>query len=297
MFATDGEYTAFANVAVGQFESIKDHARALREVSLMLNGSSGKVAHEIVGDGSIYFGNRQHAGNTDETAKFPSMVALIWRWTGDNGFRDRMYGFTRRNMEYIFRELDDDDDGWPEGLGNVERPGMGEEKLDNTVSTIRGLYDLADMARSKDDKETRRWAERKARELHRHFERAWWMDAPHFQYADSLDDPGNRKVQQKHWIGVTPMEIELRLKHGPWPGLADYEHGGPGAPGARDALLQRQPPVQRGPLPHRLRRRAHRRGRDRRVHAQHRGRWRSARATTAASARASSGATRARTAS
>jgi hypothetical protein len=36
-----------------------------------------------------------------------------------------MYGFTKFNMEYIFRELDDDKDGWPEGLGNVERSGMG----------------------------------------------------------------------------------------------------------------------------------------------------------------------------
>ena len=33
MFATDGEYTAFASVAVGQFEAIKDHLRALRDVS------------------------------------------------------------------------------------------------------------------------------------------------------------------------------------------------------------------------------------------------------------------------
>ena len=28
------------------------------------------------------------------------------------------------------------------------------------------------------------------------------------QHADSLDDPGNIKVQQRHWIGVTPMEAE-----------------------------------------------------------------------------------------
>jgi len=48
-------------------------------------------------------------------------------------------------MRYIFRELDKDKDGWPEGLGNVEREGMGAEKLDNTVYTIRGLTDLAEI--------------------------------------------------------------------------------------------------------------------------------------------------------
>ena len=62
-----------------------------------------------------------------------------------------MYDFTVRNLHYVVRNLDADHDGWPEGLGNVERTGMGPEKLDNTVYFIRGLYDLADMARAKHD--------------------------------------------------------------------------------------------------------------------------------------------------
>ena len=52
LFATDGEFTAFASVSVGQFGPIMDHARALRDVSVILNGDSGKVAHEVVADGS-----------------------------------------------------------------------------------------------------------------------------------------------------------------------------------------------------------------------------------------------------
>ena len=148
IFATDAEYTAFASVAAGQFEAIEDHARALRDVSVILNGQSGKVAHEIVADGSVYFGSLKHAGNTDETAKFPSLVALLWRWTGDD---QGLYPFAVRNMHYVTEQLDEDGDGWPEGLGNVERAGMGAEKLDNTVYTIRGLYDLADLAKAKRD--------------------------------------------------------------------------------------------------------------------------------------------------
>jgi hypothetical protein len=235
LFGTDGEYTAFASVGVGQFEPIKDHLRALKEVSLIDNGNSGKVVHEVVTEGAVYFGSNADAGNTDETAKFPSAVALIWRWTGDNAFRDEMYGFTKSNMEYIFRELDDDKDGWPEGLGNVERSGMGEEKLDNTVYTIRGLYDLADMARSKGDVQTAAWAQTRAREMERRFEAAWWFGQEGAtQYADSIDDPDNpandnTKIFQRHWIGVTPMEAELVNVTGnhsePVPGLASQEHG------------------------------------------------------------------------
>jgi hypothetical protein len=235
LFGTDGEYTAFASVGVGQFESIKDHLRALKEVSDILNNGSGKVVHEVVTDGSVYFGSNADPGNTDETAKFPSAVALIWRWTGDNAFRDEMYGFTKRNMHYIFRELDDDNDGWPEGLGNVEREGMGLEKLDNTVYTFRGLLDLADMARSKGDMQTASWAEERASKMQKRFEASWWFGQEGAtQYADSIDDPDNpandnTKIFQRHWIGVTPIEAELVHPFDndsrPVPGLASLDHG------------------------------------------------------------------------
>jgi len=222
-FATDGEYTAFASVGVGQFEPIKDHLRAFRDASRIDNGDSGKVVHEIITDGSIYFGSNADPGNTDETAKFPSAVALIWRWTGDNGFRDEMYEFAKANMDYIFRELDDDRDGWPEGLGNVEREGMGPEKLDNTVYTIRGLYDLADMAASRGDGATRALSLTRARDLERRFDPTWWMPEVG-QHADSLGE-NNERIQQRHWIGVTPMEVELTKNGRTVPGLTSYERG------------------------------------------------------------------------
>jgi hypothetical protein len=240
LFATDGEYTAFAAVALGQFETIKAHLIALRDVSDLLNQRSGKVAHEVVTDGSVYFGSNDDPGNTDETVKFPSALALVWRWTGDDRFRDELYDFAVRNLHYVADNLDDDGDGWPEGLGNVERAGMGEEKLDNTVYYIRGLYDLADMARAKHDRATERWATRTADDLRARFDATWWDRTS--QYADSLDDPGDVRVQQKHWIGVTPMEAELPSG----PGLAPKPH-------AVTALAEREtdcysgfPPYNRG---------------------------------------------------
>jgi hypothetical protein len=224
LFATDGEFTAFASVALGQFEPIKEHLRALRRASQIVNGGSGKVVHEVVTDGSVYFGANADAGNTDETAKFPSAVALIWRWTGDDGFRDEMYEFAKSNLQYIYRELDADSDGWPEGLGNVERTGMGEEKLDNTTATMRGLRDLEDLAKSKGDTATAAWAGEKATDLEARFENEWWMPSVP-QHADSLDDPGDVQVQQRHWIGVTPMEIETVRDGQVVPGLTTGEHG------------------------------------------------------------------------
>ena len=193
----------------------------------------------MISDGSNWFGddsinarNGKYNFNTDETVKYPSAVALIWRWTGDDRFRHDLYDFSVRGMHAVVERLDADGDGWPEGSGNVERDGMGEEKLDNSVYLIRGLYDLADLARAEGDRGTQAWASRsRARRLHQRFENAWWYpgspDGP--QYADSLDDRAarrdNNKQQDKHWIGVTPMEAELTIGGMAVPGLATFEHG------------------------------------------------------------------------
>jgi hypothetical protein len=224
LFATDGEFTGFAAVAAGQFETLADHLRALRDVTALINPDTSKVVHEVVTDGSVYYGADSSAGNTDETAKFPSALALAWRWSGDSGLRDQLYPFAVRGMHWVVEQMDSDNDGWPEGLGNVERTGMGEEKLDVTTATIRGLYDLADLAGSKGDNTTRNWARAHARDMESAFEAAWWMPAVP-QHADSLDDPGDVKVQQRHWIGVTPMEVELLKDGRVSPGLTTFDHG------------------------------------------------------------------------
>jgi hypothetical protein len=255
LFATDGEYTAFPAVALGQFATIEDHLRALRDISDILNHRSGIVVHETVSDGSVYFGHDSQtvAGNgsvsndfnTDETVKFPSAVALVWRWTGDNRFRDQMYDFTRRGMLAIDRRYDVDRDGWPEGSGNVERPGMGPEKLDNGVYYMRGLYDLADMARSKHDRTTAVWATQLANQLRSQFEATWW-DPSVGQYADSLLDPGNVQSFQKHWIGQVPMEAELTSGTRSTPGVASAEHGNTALAGRENSCFSGDRPGNLG---------------------------------------------------
>ena len=254
IFATDAEYTAFAAVAVGRFGAIEAHMRALKQISDILNHGSGIVAHETVSDGSVYFGHDSQSNNsgtktndfnTDETVKFPSVVDLIWRWTGDNKFRDQMYGFAKRNLHRVVDGLDADHDGWPEGSGNVERSGMGPEKVDNAVYLIRGLYDLADLAQSKHDAATRKWALSHAQALAAKFERTWWHAAAK-QYADSLNDPGNQQQYQQYWIGVVPMEAEMHRTGGSWPGLATFQHGTAALAGRENSCFSGTRPFNRG---------------------------------------------------
>ena len=264
LFGVDGEYTAHASVSLGQFEAIEDHLRALRDISDQLSDRSGVVVHEVVADGSIYFGRDgrrtnpdgtiSYDFNTDEILKFPAAVALVWRWTGDDRFRDEMLDFMGRGLDYVATKLDDDRDGWPQGNGNVERTGMGPEKLDNAVYYIRALYDYADMARSAGMTAKADAAQAKADGLAGRFESTWWME-DEGAYADSLTDPGNVPTNQKHWIGATPMEAELVVDGETVPGLASAEHGSRRARDAREQLLQRRAARQPRPVPHRLRRR------------------------------------------
>ncbi|HEY7048749.1 MAG TPA: hypothetical protein VH373_16125 [Jatrophihabitantaceae bacterium] len=247
IFGTDAEYTAFAAVSVGQFDAIEDHMRTLRDISDILNNRSGVVVHESVSDGSIWFGHdSQTSGvndfNTDETVKFPSTVAMIWRWTGDNKFRDDMYDFTKRNLHYVVNNLDADHDGWPEGSGNVERTGMGPEKLDNAVYLIRGLYDLADMAQSKRDTATYSWAVNLASQLRQRFDSTWW-NAAASQYSDSMD---GSPLFQQYWIGQTPMEAELHVDGHTVPGVAPFDHGDAALAGRENDCYSGTPPFNPG---------------------------------------------------
>lgn len=246
LFGTDGEYTAFAAVAAGQFEPIKAHLRALRDVSVRVNGNSGKIVHEVTPDGAVYFGANADPGNTDESSKYPSAVNLVWKWSGDRAFLRDLYPASVKAMRYV-AALDADGDGWPEGLGNVEREGMGAEKLDNAVYTIRGYADLAELARARGDAATRRWAVAQADRLLQKFERTWWYGGDARSYADSLNDGptatgDGERVFQRHWIGLTPTDAVLPALPGRAGGpLASRRH-------AESTLDQHERPCYSSPL-------------------------------------------------
>ena len=69
----------------------------------------------------------------------------------------------------------------------------------------------------------RRGRATKAADLEARFEADWWMpEIP--QHADSLGED-NAKIQQRHWIGVTPMEIETVRDGQVVPGLTTRANG------------------------------------------------------------------------
>jgi glycogen debranching enzyme len=200
------------------WEIAMEHLRLLRDISRAINGQSGKVVHETICDGSVYFGNNAARGDTNETALFATAVDLLWRWSGNDGFRDEMYDFILDGMRYITTELDTDGDLWPEGNGIAERPGMGSEQVDVAATTWQGLRALTRMAEDRGDSATAAWAKDKAAALEAAFDKAWWVPDKSL-YADSLcnadDVVSERERQEKGWTNVC-MEPNQQLQQGIW---------------------------------------------------------------------------------
>jgi hypothetical protein len=225
-FGTDGAYSTFSLAAVGQWDEARNHLSTIRRVSQLVNGTTGKVLHEIVTDGSIYFGTNAQNGDVNETAEFATAVATLWRWSGDDSVRDDNYDFIKAGLNYITTDLvtaNLNPDGWPEGAGMVEATGMGALKLDVAVYTIRALHDLAEMAESKGDTATLAWAKTKANALTSEFRNDWWFSSKGL-FADSLAlsqmvptdpkatlglSPGYTQLEQLFWINATPMETSF----------------------------------------------------------------------------------------
>ena len=136
---------------------------------------------------------------------------------------------------------------------------MGEEKLDNAVYFIRGLYDFADMAKAKKKTADAKWANDLANKL-RGEVRRHLVERGVDRSTRTRSRPA-QQVQQKHWIGVTPMEAELTRNGARHARPRRRRERVNRAGRARERLLQRHRPAQPRPLPHRLRGRPGRQGR------------------------------------
>jgi hypothetical protein len=223
-FGTDAAYSTFSLSAIGQWQEAKNHIDTIRQVSQLVNGPTGKVIHECVTDGSIYFGTNAQNGDVNETAEFATSVATLWRWSADNSVRDDNYEFIKAGLNYITSHLVTSNlnpDGWPEGAGMVEATGMGAIKLDVAVYTIRALNDLLEMADSKGDGPARAFFAPIASALTKNLRTDWWIQSQGL-FADSLalskmvpTDPkattlgtgaGYTQLEQLFWTNATIME-------------------------------------------------------------------------------------------
>ena len=247
----------------------------------MLNDGSGVVVHEVVADGSVWHGKDNRDDRPDHRRGHVRLQHRRDRQVPERRRADLALDGRRRVPRRDARlhaaqpastcatQLDEDGDGWPEGNGNVERPGMGEEKLDNAVYYIRGLYDYADMARSAGQTADADAAEARADELAARFEDDV-VDGRRGRVRGLAHQPGQRPDQPEALDRREPDggRAVRRRRDRPGAGRVRARHGG--ARDAREQLLQRRAARQPRPVPHRLRRRPDGRRRVRHLLARHR---------------------------
>lgn len=215
-FGTDGAYSTYGLAVSGQWRTAIQQLDAIRRVSRIVNGGTGKVVHEINSTGAVYYGDNSQPGDINETAQFAIAAGLVWRWSGDPAVLRDNYAFIR-DGEYYLAGLDPNgDDLWPDGNGIVENPSLGTDALDVASETVRALGVLHDMALAMGDHATAVWAAQRQAHMLAAFNQ-WWISGQSL-YADSICDGtegssacahAGTKLQQRWWTSESPMEQDI----------------------------------------------------------------------------------------
>lgn len=193
-FGCDNAYALLGCLALGQREIALTTLDFLRDMSIVANGSTGRMIHECTTSGHV-----TDAGRASETAQF---VATAWQaclWTGDADFLARTYDFCRRGLlEWTLREHTSDDDPLPVGYGMVEIEGLDTQCVDVAASAASALLALAGMANLVGDGDTEREALHRATELCVRLQEAFWIEVDGL-YGDVVASPRHMIAVLDRW--------------------------------------------------------------------------------------------------
>jgi len=211
-FGTDGAYATYSLVATGQWQTAMQHLNTLRTVSQIVNGSTGKVVHEISSTGAVYYGDNTEPGDINETAQFDIAAGLLWQWSGDQAFLHQNYAFIKAGLHYLTGLAPGGKNGlWPAGAGIVENTALGNEAVDVSSETVQALGVLHEMALAMGDHSTAAWAAQHQQAMLKAFHQ-WWISSQNL-YADSMCEGtegdcthAGQQLQQRWWTTVAPME-------------------------------------------------------------------------------------------
>ena len=212
-FGTDGAYSSYGLAVSGQWQTAVNWLNTMRTVSQIVNGSTGKVLHEVTATGAVYYGDNSEPGDINETAQFAIAADLVWRWSGDNAVLADNYKFIDEGEHYLASLATGPDHLWPVGDGIVEDTSLGGEALDVASETINALGALHDMAVAMHDSATASWAAQRQNAMLKAFGQ-WWIKSQNL-YADSLCTAAGagtdctaagQQLQQRWWTSVAPME-------------------------------------------------------------------------------------------
>lgn len=206
LFGTDTCYSIPGLTASG-FHSVA--REALSQLGFKASTQCGRVPHEVTTNGRIF-----HPGNTQETSQFAIAAWKYFKWTGDRSFLEWAYPLCQEGvLDYSPAHWDTDLDYYLDGNSMVERPGMGDEKLDSVCYFCRAIFCLGEMARVLGKVTDAERYDELAQLLKEAINEDFWMESESL-FADSLEEDHTQRMDG-HWIVAIPMEA----------GIADRDKG------------------------------------------------------------------------
>ena len=166
----DASYALQGVLATGDHELAKSTILLLHRVSQRENGN-GRIIHEVSTNGSVY-----NPGNVNETAQFISLLMTYFSWTGDKELITQLFPDVKKGIEWLLKEQDPDRNGYPDGNGMMEIPGLNTEMIDVAVYTQQALSAASKMALVLGENETAIEYHKMADEMRIRINEDWWNE-------------------------------------------------------------------------------------------------------------------------
>jgi glycogen debranching enzyme len=169
-FGADAAYALQGVLATGDHELAKNTILLLHKISKDTN-DNGRIIHEVSTNGSVY-----NPGNVNETAQFITLVNTYYEWTGDKELVARLFPDLKQGIRWLLEERDPDGNGYPNGSGMMEIPGLESEleMIDVAAYTQQALQSAASLARALSEPGTATTYQTLADELKTRINKEWW---------------------------------------------------------------------------------------------------------------------------
>jgi glycogen debranching enzyme len=169
-FGGDAAYSLQGVLTTGNHELVKSTIILLEKISQQTNGN-GRIIHEVSTNGSVY-----NPGLLSETALFITLVKNYFDWTGDKELVTKLFPEVKKGIKWLM-DNDTDGNGYPNGNGLMEIPGLDKEMIDVAAYTQQALSSAAELALATGDNDSATRYRKSADELKAKINKEWWNES------------------------------------------------------------------------------------------------------------------------
>jgi glycogen debranching enzyme len=168
-FGGDAVYSLQGVLATGDHALAKNTIILLEKISKQTNGN-GRIIHEVSTNGSVY-----NPGLLSETALFITLLRNYFAWTGDKELITKLFPEVNKGIKWLL-DNDIDGNGYPNGNGLMEIPGLDKEMIDVAVYTQQAFSSAAELAVALGENKLATDYQKLADELKVKINKEWWNE-------------------------------------------------------------------------------------------------------------------------